>query len=271
MIEVQNIMVRKNGKNIIKNICFSLSAGAITVAIGKNGAGKSTLLEALAGNNPLKSGQVLWNKRPLAQWKMQELATQRAVLSQRVEVNFSIAVHQLVEMGTYAAALPLPKREIDQLVKAALTQVEMTAFAKRDFRTLSGGEQKRVLLAKCLVQLNSNPHLSIDKYLLLDEPTASLDVQQQFKLLTLIKKIVCEQNIGVFAILHDINLAAQVADQILLMQLGEVIAQGNTNQVLTTKNIRTTLGIEALIQPHPTLDCPYVLPLPTQKNSTISL
>lgn len=271
MIEVRDIAVKKGGRYILKDINFDLPKGNITVVIGENGAGKSTLLEALTGSNKLSEGTIYYNQQALRAWTQPALAAQRAVLSQKTIVNFPITVSQLVEMGTYAAEQPLSQQQIRSLVQVATADVGMLNFLKRDFRTLSGGEQKRILLAKCLVQLRCNAHITSTQYLFLDEPTASLDLQQQFKLLTLIRRVVQQQNISVFAVLHDINLAAQVSDKILLMKKGRLLHQGTPTDVLTRVNIRETLGIEALIQTHPILSCPYILPLGNEEliNQTI--
>ncbi len=262
MIDVKNITVRKGGKNIVTNASFQLKKGKITVAIGKNGAGKSTLLEALTGNNLLQTGRISWEGRNLKEFSLKQLAERRAVLSQKTEVTFSIPVKALVEMGTYASPEPLLQKKIDTLVSHALKEVEMEAFSHRDFRTLSGGEQKRVLLAKSIVQLNCSNWANVDKYLFLDEPTASLDIQQQFKLLELVKRIVKRRNIGVFAVLHDINLAAQFADQVLMLKDGRIIHRGNPEVIFTASILKETLGVASIIQRHPVLDCPYILTLP---------
>jgi iron complex transport system ATP-binding protein len=262
MIDIQNITIQKSKKTIVQNASFQIQKGQITVAIGRNGAGKSTLLEALTGRNLIQSGAILWDNKQLQTLDLKQLATRRAVLSQKVEITFSIRVSELVEMGCYACKTPLLQQKINTLVQHALKEVDMLKFQNRDFRTLSGGEQKRVLLAKAIVQLNCSNWANVNKYLFLDEPTASLDVEQQFKLLERVKKIVRRRDIGVFAVLHDINLAAQFADQILLMKNGEIIYKGSPKTILTTENLQETLGIQAIIQKHPIYDCPYVLTLP---------
>ncbi|HKK77414.1 MAG TPA: heme ABC transporter ATP-binding protein [Saprospiraceae bacterium] len=262
MIQAQQVTIQKGKKNIVRDASFCIQPGQITVAIGKNGAGKSTLLEALTGRNTCQQGQIIWDKQQMSSLSLQELAQRRAVLSQKVEVSFPIPVRELVEMGCYAASVPLTQKETQNIVRKALSEVNMLNFRVRDFRTLSGGEQKRVLLAKAIAQLHSGGWTGGHKYIFLDEPTASLDIQQQFKLLKLVKRMVQHRKVGVFAVLHDINLAAQFADQILLLKNGYIRYQGSPAEVLTTEKLKAGMGINTLVHRHPVFDCPYVLSLP---------
>ncbi len=262
MIDVRHIQVQKGRKTIINDLSFRLQPGRITVVLGKNGAGKSTLLETLSGKNPLQSGDIFWEGQSLNNMNLQDLAQSRAVLSQKVNIAFPIQVSDLVEMGSYVSPEPIPNKKLKLLVRHALQEVEMEAFAERDFNTLSGGEQKRVLLAKCIVQLNCCHWADKQKYLFLDEPTASLDIEQQYKLMALIKRFVQRRNIGIFAILHDINLAAQFADEILLLKDGQLLFDGSPQTALTPELLKATLDIQSIIQLHPVHNCPYVLTLP---------
>ncbi|MEM8910054.1 MAG: ATP-binding cassette domain-containing protein, partial [Bacteroidota bacterium] len=180
---------------------------------------------------------------------------------QKVDVSFPIPVSDLVAMGTYVSDEALSRKKVNQLVQHALKIVEMEAFADRTFPSLSGGEQKRVLLAKCITQLNCCHWADLPKYLFLDEPTASLDVQQQYKLMEMVKQWIRRRHIGVFAVLHDLNLAAQFADEILLLQAGRLVKKGSPKEVLTIDTLKQVMGIEALVQPHPIHDCPLITPI----------
>lgn len=262
MINIKNIAVKRGGKVIVKNVSFTIETGKISVLIGRNGAGKSTLLDTISGRYADYSGKIQWDNLSLESMNLNDLANRRAVLSQQVNVAFPISVWNLVEMGTYAAMENLSRKKIGQLVEYALEEVKMLSFAHRDFPTLSGGEQKRVLLAKCIVQLHCSKLSNTPKYLFLDEPTASLDIEQQYKLIDILKYLVKRHNIGVFAILHDINLAAQFADEILLMKSGTIRHIGTPKTVINTENLKDTFGIKTIIQPHPVFDCPHVMTLP---------
>ncbi|MEM6965440.1 MAG: heme ABC transporter ATP-binding protein [Bacteroidota bacterium] len=268
MIDVKEITVSKGKKDIVKDASFQISPGKITVVIGKNGAGKSTLLEALAKTNALKKGMISWDDVNLSQMSNRILAQRRAVLSQKIEMSFSLSVEELVEMGTYVSEDPLSKVKIKSLIQNALREVEMTDFIARDFQTLSGGEQKRVLLAKCITQLNCCHWADVNKYLFLDEPTASLDIEQQFNFIDLVKRLVKRRNIGVFSVLHDLNLAAQFADEILILRDGKIIEKGTPKEVFTPQKLKQAFDIQAVISKHPVFDCPHITTLPQQLFNT---
>ncbi|MEL6864124.1 MAG: heme ABC transporter ATP-binding protein [Bacteroidota bacterium] len=262
MIRVENISVQKGGKQIVKSVSFQITPGKITVVIGKNGAGKSTLLEALTAANPINSGTILWDGQALSTISQKILAMRRAVLSQKIDLSFAIPVKNLVELGTYVSDEPIPPKKMETLIHNSLKEVDLLQMLERDFNTLSGGEQKRVLLAKCMVQLNCCHWADVNKYLFLDEPTASLDIEQQFHFIATIKQLVKRRNIGVFAVLHDINLAAQFADEIIMLRDGQLLEQGAPTEVLTPDKLACIFDIQAIVQTHPVFDCPHITVLP---------
>lgn len=262
MISVEKISIKKRNVQIIHDATFQIMPGKITVLVGKNGAGKSTLLEALAGNNPVSSGVISWDGILLRYFNKQSLAHRRAVVSQSVKLGFPIRVEAVIEMGTYASENYIPSLKVKSLIQHALSKVDLQGFEDRWFSSLSGGEQKRVLLAKCIVQLNCTHWADNNKYLFLDEPTANLDLQQQFKLIDTIKYLVRRRHIGVFMILHDINLAAQVADEIIFIKDGRLSVKGTPHQVITKDHLKNHLDIDAIIQSHPVFDCPHIISLP---------
>jgi len=263
MISVRNLSISIRDKKIVHNVSLDLSAGKISVIIGKNGAGKSTLLKAITGNDKHDLGLIDWGNRPNHSISLRSLAQQRAVLAQNTTIDFPISVNEVVEIGTYCSEKALSNEKIAFLIKHALREVNMQSFALRDFRTLSGGEQKRILLAKCIAQLNCTNWADKPKYLFLDEPTASLDIQQQHNLISLIKKLVKRRNIGVLAVLHDINLAAQLADELIILKEGAVFKKGGPRKVLTSKVLKEAMGIKCMVEEHPFLTCPFVTVLPS--------
>lgn len=261
MIKVKNLAVKKGNRVIIEEVNFNIQPGKIYVVIGKNGAGKTTLLETLTRSNRIQYGTIHWDQIDYAKLSLQDLAKRRAVLSQNVKIDFPIKVSEIVEMGTYVSKEPISKIKKESLIFHALQEVDMQDFKHRTFNTLSGGEQKRVLLAKCIVQLNCCHWADINKYIFLDEPLASLDIQQQFKLIELIKRIVKRRKVGVLAILHDVNLAAQFADEILIMKNGRLKYKGKPAEVLTSEKLKETMDIYAVVQVHPVLGCPHITAL----------
>jgi iron complex transport system ATP-binding protein len=261
-MDIHKITIKKSNKTIINDVTFSLPKGRVTAVVGTNGAGKSTLLEAITGGNNAYSGNIILGDNEIRSYSLKELAQRRAVLSQQVSVTFPMLVSELVEMGIYASQELYSQNEMKQFVLQSLEEVGMLDYAGRNFLTLSGGEQKRVLLAKVLLQLNCTTWENDCKYLFLDEPTENLDIQQQFNLLDIITKIALEKNVAVFTILHDINLAAQCADFILMMKQGRIFHHGTPQEVYTSNNIREVFGVESLVQRHPVFECPFVITLP---------
>jgi len=262
MIHVQNISVKRGHTPIIRDVSFDIHPGKVSVVIGKNGAGKSTLLETLSGQLVPHSGCIVWEGRSMSSISAAELSRRRAVLSQQVQIAFPLKVYDLVEMGCYVSPGSMCCVSKSGLIQHALEEVGMQDFVNRDFTTLSGGEQKRVMLAKCLVQLHCCQSPATPKYLLLDEPAASLDLQQQYRLIQLIQNLVQRYQIGVWAIFHDINLAALFADEILMLKAGHIVRAGSPQRVLNEDTIHETLGIKSIIHSHPVYGCPQITTLP---------
>ncbi|MEO0734140.1 MAG: ATP-binding cassette domain-containing protein, partial [Bacteroidota bacterium] len=216
MIRATGITVRRGGRAILDEVDCSIQPGRVTVAMGKNGAGKSTLLNVLAGTLGADAGAVNVDGRGLADYAPAELAGKRAVLAQSAHLGFPLSVVEVVELGCYHRYDQLSTRQRVKRVHHYLELLELTSLSGRAYPTLSGGEKKRVLLAKCLLQLDGEGHnSSISKrYLLLDEPTAALDVEQQYRFVQLATRLARERGLGVFAVLHDLNLAARCADEL---------------------------------------------------------
>ncbi|GJM34240.1 MAG: hemin import ATP-binding protein HmuV [Saprospiraceae bacterium] len=244
MVDVSNIDVTRGKTHILRKVNVRLQAGEIVAVIGANGAGKSTLLKAIAGALPITGGGITINNCPLASWAPEALARIRGILSQQTQLTFAMQVIDVVLLGRF----PHSKQESTQasmaIARHCLQQVGMEKFAYRNILTLSGGEQQRVHFARVLAQIYQEKHTSI-KYLLLDEPTASLDISQQHHILSKIRVLSEKQKVGVLIILHDINLAANYADRVILMKHGAVIAAGNPDEVFTSQNILYGFNVHA--------------------------
>lgn len=244
MIHLRNVSLKRNGKQILKGIDLDLPPGMLTIILGPNGAGKTSLLEILTGQLTQQSGEIIWEKALFQKWSAREMATRRTVLSQQVQVNFPISVADLVGLGNYAVRSSMKAEEHRSIVHYALQKVGMTAFSHRSYPSLSGGEQQRVLLAKCIVQLESNYWRPHTQYLFLDEATASLDIKQKHEVMQLVKNLIQRRGIGVVAILHDLGLAASYADRIVFLKQGSILAQGDRDTTLTSANISKTFELE---------------------------
>lgn len=244
MINLQNISVTRGEKNIIHDLSLSIDSGKLTILMGPNGAGKSTLLEVFSGQIIPDRGTIIWEGESFQKWAPVKLAQRRTVMSQKVNLSFPIQIEQLVDMGCYAAYQETKQEERGAIVEYALNKVGLRSFIGRDYNTLSGGEQQRVLMAKCIAQLECHYWRPQPQYLFLDEATAGLDVKQKNHLFKLVKEIIARRGIGVLAIVHDLQLAAQYADEIILMKDGEIIAEGPKSSTLSPQKLVATFGME---------------------------
>jgi len=251
MYAAQNISFHVGAKPILERVSVSIAPGKVVAIVGPNGAGKSTLLKILAGEQRDFSGSVSLDGAELQKWDAVSLAKRRAVLPQSVVVAFPFLAREIVALG-----LPqyFSRTEGSRLIARALQAVDLMQFGDRVYETLSGGERQRVQLARVLVQLWANGGQG---YLLLDEPTSALDLPHQLATLR-IARTHAKAGGGVLAILHDINLAAMAADEIVAMRDGRVIANGAPEEVVTDALIQALYGVTARVRGIP--DGPFLLP-----------
>ncbi len=251
MYRADNIRLSIGGKKILDGASVSLMPGKVIAIVGPNGAGKSTLLKVLSGEGRRAEGEVTLDGLNIREWDAKALAARRAVLPQSVVVAFPFLAREIVELG-------LPQRvaraEGVRLIERAFAEVDMTSFAEQTYDTLSGGERQRIQLARVLVQLWANGGKG---YLLLDEPTSSLDLPHQLATLRIARAHAAGGG-GVLAILHDINLAVMAADEIVAMKEGRVIASGPSAEIVTDGLIRDLYNVEARIRGVP--EGPFLLP-----------
>jgi iron complex transport system ATP-binding protein len=225
----------------------------VVAIVGPNGAGKSTLLKLVAGELRPSAGEILLDERSLSDWPIASLARRRSVLPQAAEVVFPFLVSEVVALGVSQG---LTARQADALVRDALAAVELEEFAARLYGSLSGGEKQRVQLARVLAQLWASAS-GEGGYLLLDEPTTSLDIAHQ--LLTLrLARAHARAGGGVMMILHDINLACMAADEIVALKDGCRVAAGAPRDIVTSDLIAALYGVRAEIRGVP--DGPFLLP-----------
>lgn len=232
IVEARDVTVRygRAARPALRNVSCRVEEGRLVAAVGPNGSGKTTLIRALSGLLPLEHGTVRAGGRSVADWPRHELARMLGVLPQREEILFPLRVEETVMLGRYAHLGPLaPSGEADRAaVRDALERCDVAGFAGRPVDSLSGGEWQRVRLARALAQ---EP-----RGLLLDEPTASLDVRHEMELFELFRRLVNE-GLAALVITHHLNLAARFADHILLLNGGELVAEGAPIEVLTRETI----------------------------------
>lgn len=228
IIETTPLTVRYPGtvRPALDRVALALAPGELVAVVGPNGSGKTTLLRALLGAAPLEQGVVRIRGRELASWHPRDLAQEIGVVSQREETVFPLTVHESVALGRYAHLGPVAAAGAadDRAVRDAMERADITSLASRRTDTLSGGEWQRVRIARALAQ---EP-----RALLLDEPTASLDVRHEMEVLELAARL-CATGLGVLLITHHLNIAARYARRILLLHRGGVAAEGAPSVVLT--------------------------------------
>ncbi len=230
MLEAKRIHFCIQNRPIVNQANICLRAGQLTALIGPNGAGKSTLFRLLSGELTCKHGSVTYNGLSLPQIKPKQLATLRAVMPQHSTVSFPFRAMEIVELGLLLSNQNHPPSTIREVMTATHT------YHLRDqlLGNLSGGEKQRVQLARVLAQIwEIKPY---PRYLLLDEPTSSMDIAQQHHILQVIAQLK-KRNIGILAILHDLNLAANYADNVVLLKEGAILNQGPTREIMTPKNL----------------------------------
>ena len=256
-LEVCGLRVLAGGRRLLDEVSLAVIPGELLVIIGANGAGKSTLLRCLGAELTPAAGEVQMNGRPLARWAPRDSAKRRAVLPQASPLGFPFTGLEVALMGRIPFGAPGPG-DI-RIAGAALAAAEAAHLAERRYTTLSGGERQRVHLARVLAQLWEPLPDGEPRYLLLDEPTASLDLAHQHALLRLARAWAAA-DVGVLIVLHDLNLAAQYADRIAMLKGGRLLVVGTPAEVLRPEAIAEAFGLEVHCLRHPELDCPLIVP-----------
>ena len=263
MLVADALACARKGRVILTDVSFSLAPGEVLGVLGANGAGKSTLLATLAGELPPGAGALSLDGRPLHHWTAAALARRRAVLPQAPELDFDLAVSELVAIGAYPFP-ELPPGAVDRLVHETSALIGIESLLGRRYASLSGGERQRVQFARVLVQL-LGCHCdagagSGGRILFLDEPTSALDPRHQILLLQTARQLARHRGVAVFVILHDVNLAAAWSDHLLLLADGEVVALGTPAQVLTEAHLARVYRTPARVIARPAPDpAPWVM------------
>jgi iron complex transport system ATP-binding protein len=255
MLAAASLTVRAGARTILHDLSLRIEAGERVAFVGPNGAGKSTLLRALAGERQVLSGSVTLKGRSLGSYGPRGLAGHRAVLSQSVGVAFPFTVAEIVALGAGGRH----GQNLDALVDAALADADLLDCRDRIITTLSGGEQQRAHFARVLVQLACGEARHGPGVLLLDEPTASLDLRHQIRLLDVVKRCAARGTV-VIAVLHDLNLAAMLASRVIVLHAGRLVADGPPADAITDAMLADVFGVRAMLNRVPAAGVPFVLP-----------
>ncbi|MGH2565634.1 MAG: heme ABC transporter ATP-binding protein [Ginsengibacter sp.] len=242
MVEIKSAGYAVGKKWLLQNISYQFLPGKCYMICGPNGAGKSTLMKLLSLLLVPDSGEIFYNNLKINYSKKEEYAKYRAVLSQQVDISFPMEVEEVVMMGRYPHFKISPNREDIQICNEAMELQNLQSFRKRNFLTLSGGERQRVQFARVLAQIWTMPEQG-SRILLLDEPISSLDIKYQFEFLKHVKEFLNDRTI-IVAVLHDLNLALNYADEILLLNKGELFASGKPANVLSPENINKVFQLD---------------------------
>jgi iron complex transport system ATP-binding protein len=234
----------RRGPLVLHQVALTADRGSVVGLLGPNGSGKTTLLRILAGLLQPDKGEVLMEGRRLAEFGRRELARRLAVVPQETRSTFDFGVLEMVMMGRYPHLGPfeLEGAADQRIAREALAATGTAALETRRFATLSGGEKQRVVIAAALAQAS--------EVLLLDEPTASLDLGYQFEITALLRNLNTRRGATLIVSTHDLNLAAALCDRVALLKQGRILAQGAVGEILTADNIRRLYGVEVDVQFH---------------------
>jgi len=256
MLKGNQISYSHKKYSILNKIDVSVGFGEFLAIVGPNGAGKSTLLSVLANEISSKQKQsVLFKDKLFRDWNLKDLAQHKAKFSQHNSNDIPLLVHDVVMMGRYPYFSSTPQTADLEAAENSMEETDILHLKSREYNSLSGGEKQRVHLARALAQLKNEV---TNKLLFLDEPLNNLDIKHQHRALKTLKEFTQKQNTAI-VVLHDLNLAAQFADKILLMKNGEVSAHGKPEEVFNEKTISDAYNFPCAICANPVTQNPMII------------
>ncbi len=261
--QATGIRVRIGDATLLDDVSVEVKPGEVVAVAGPNGAGKSTLLGTLAGDRAPEAGSITLEERVLSEWPRVELARRRAVMSTDRAVAFAFTAQEVAMLGRMPLHGGDPDEADQAVIEELLEAVDCIDLADRVYATLSTGERQRVSLARAIAQVSDagGVDASAPRFLLLDEPTSSLDPAHQHTAMRLIRRT-ADNGRGVLAVLHDLNLAAAYADRVVLMHDARVVESGTPAEVLRADLLEAVFDIPMLVFPHPQLSHPLVIAEP---------
>jgi len=255
MLEARNITVTYDDRVAVRDISLRVEPRHLFAIIGANGAGKSTLLRALNGSVQISAGEIALDDRSINSYSRRAVARRIAVVAQEAELRFPVTVIDFVLGGRYAwsNAWGWENARDIEIVTEILHETALEQFAHRLMNELSGGERQRVVVARALA--------TQAKIFLLDEPTANLDLAHQAAMLKLIRTRCDRSDTAAVVVTHDVNLASEFADQILLLKDGGTVAKGSPAEVLTAQRLQEIFDLQVLVDAHPVSGAPRITPV----------
>ena len=257
MLEARDITIKYGSRLAVSGVSLKLGVGETLTILGPNGAGKSTMLRSLNGGLRPTSGEVLLEGKPVVRFTRRELGRNIAAVAQEGDVRFPVTVLEFVLGGRYAWASTgawgwETERDV-QVAQETLRETELEELSGRLMNELSGGERQRAVLARALA--------TEARVLLLDEPTANLDLAHQATILGLVRRRCVRLEVAAVVITHDVNLAAEFSDHVLLMKNGKRVAFGRPEVVLTPELLGEVFNVEVLVDAHPITGVPRITPV----------
>jgi len=248
MLQGSDVWFAYDRAPVLRGVGLAVADGAILGILGPNGSGKTTLLRILAGTRRPQRGSITLDAAPLGSFSRADLARRMAVVPQETHLAFDYTVAEVTMMGRYPhlGAFAIEGPADIAIVEDALASTGTLHLKDRPFATLSGGEKQRVVIAAALAQIRTGDPRTRG-YLLLDEPTASLDLGYQLEVAALLRRLHAERGVTIVISTHDLGLAGTLCDSLLMIRDGQVLADGDTGRVLTAQNVRAVFGVETEI------------------------
>ena len=255
-VSLQHLNHSYGDTSVLKDVSFSVNPGEFFIIIGPNGSGKTTLLKTICGIERYQQGSIDILNYPIEQFSRKRLAKTFAFVQQLAPVDFPFTVSEVVLMGRspHTGMLGIEQKKDRDIAKQAIEFTGVSHLANRQLNQLSGGEQQRVFIAKAICQ---EPQI-----MLLDEPTASLDLAHQIRVMDLMEKLKKEKGITIIMVSHDVNLAALYGDRLLLLKEGRIVRQGYPDEVLTFQTLEEAYGCTLLVDENPLGKLPRVSLVP---------
>jgi len=259
MLEIKNLNFKYAERQVLTEISCKINRGEFVGIIGPNGAGKTTLLKLIDALMYPPQNAIYFNGTSLHSFDRKSLARSVAYVPQELEVIFGYSVQDVVRMGRFPhlTGVGFLSERDEKIVTDSIELMDVTRFIDRKFNELSGGERQRVIIASALAQ---EPDI-----ILLDEPTSALDLHHQIEIYKILKREQTANKLTVIVVTHDINLAAQFCDRLILMHEGKILSDGIPNEVLQFNMLQNVFGVKVYIDINPLTQSIYVLPYADQK------
>ena len=273
MLQVANVSFAYDKRLVLSDVSFDLAPGGLLGILGPNGSGKTTLLRLLGGLLRPSAGQVVLDGRDLGSITKAGLAKRMAMVPQETYVAFDYSVLEVAMMGRYPhlRTFEVEGPEDVEVARAALAETGTANLEQRSFMTLSGGEKQRVVIASALAQFGrraADTGRRPVEVLLLDEPTASLDLGYQLDIASTIRRLNNDRSTAIVISTHDLNFAASVCDQVVLLRQGCVLAAGPIHEILRPDTVKALYNVAAVVEQHATAGHLTIVPLARRATDT---